>query len=82
MTQYIHDNLLAEVVQPLEALVLIKDDIKEDKLKTVFKAYGKTVKDKADKVNKTKLLKLLVKKNYKNKLFCGSYFIKAYNRYS
>jgi len=41
--------------------VLIKDDIKEDELGAVFKAYGETVKDKADKVDKTKLPKLLVK---------------------
>jgi hypothetical protein len=41
--------------------VLIKDDIKEDKLGAVFKARGKTIKDKADKVDKTKLPELLVK---------------------
>ena len=63
------------VVQPLKALaapvaVLSKNikawpssqikDIK-DKLKAVFKAHGKTAKDKADKVDKTKLPKLLAK---------------------
>ena len=53
--------MLAEVVQPLKALVLIKDNIKEDKLGAIFKAHGKTAEDKADKVNKTKLLKLSVK---------------------
>ena len=39
--------------------MLIRDieDIK-DKLGAVFKAHGKTTKDKADKVDKTKLLKL------------------------
>jgi len=41
--------------------VLIKDNIKEDELGAVFKAYGETTKDKADKVDKTKLLELLVK---------------------
>ena len=50
-----------EVIQPLEAVVLIKDDIKEDKLGAVFKAYSKTIKNKADKVDKTELLELLVK---------------------
>jgi hypothetical protein len=67
--------LAAVVVQPLEALaapvaVLSKDikawpssqieDIK-DELGAVFKAYGKTTKDKADKVDKTKLPELLAK---------------------
>ena len=51
----------AEVIQPLEALVLIKDDIKEDELGAIFKACGETTKDKADKVDKTELLELLVK---------------------
>ena len=36
------------------------EDIK-DKLEASFKAYGKTTKDKADKVDKTKLLELLAK---------------------
>jgi hypothetical protein len=42
-----------------QAVVPIKDikDI-EDELKAVFKARGKTAKDKADKVDKTKLPKL------------------------
>ena len=40
--------------------MLIKD-IKEDELGAVFKAYGKTAKDKADKVDKTKLPELLAK---------------------
>ena len=61
MTQYIYNSLLAEVVQPLEALVLIKDNIKEDELGAIFKARGKTAKNKADEVNKTKLPKLSVK---------------------
>ena len=61
MTQYTHDSLSAEVVQPLEALVLIKDNIKEDELGAIFKAHGETAKDKADKVNKTELPKLLIK---------------------
>ena len=51
--------MLAEVVQPLEAVVLIKDNIKEDKLGAIFKACSETIKDKVDKVDKTKLLKLL-----------------------
>ena len=36
------------------------EDIK-DKLKAIFKAHGKTTEDKADKVDKTELLKLLAK---------------------
>ena len=36
------------------------EDIK-DKVGAVFKAYSKTAKDKADKVDKTKLLELLAK---------------------
>ena len=40
--------------------MLIKDDIKEDELGAIFKARGKTVKDEVDKVDKTKLLELLV----------------------
>ena len=62
-----------------EAVVLIKgikeawpssqiEDIK-DKLGTVFKAYSKTAKDKADEVNKTKLLKLLAEKVIRIGLF-------------
>jgi hypothetical protein len=34
------------------------EDIK-DKVGAIFKAYSKTAKDKADKVDKTKLLELL-----------------------
>jgi len=51
VTQYIHDSL--------SAVVVIKNI--KDKLGAVFKAYSKTAKNKADKVNKTKLLKLLAK---------------------
>jgi len=58
--QYTHDSLLAEVVQPLEALVLIKDDVKEDELGAVFEARGETAEDEADKVDETELLELLV----------------------
>jgi hypothetical protein len=57
------------VAQPLEALValvatqqtavLIKDI--KDELGAVFKAYSKTTKGKADKVDETKLLELLAK---------------------
>ena len=36
------------------------DDIK-DEVKAVFKAHGKTAKEKVDKVDKTKLLELLDK---------------------
>jgi len=61
VTQYTHDSLSAEVIQPPEALVLIKDDVKEDELGAIFKARGETAKDKADKVDKTKLPELLVK---------------------
>ena len=35
------------------------EDFEEDKFGVVFKAYGKTAEDKANKVNETKLLKLL-----------------------
>jgi hypothetical protein len=41
--------------------VLIKEDIKKEELGAIFKAYSKTTKDKVDKVDKTKLLELLVK---------------------
>ena len=40
--------------------MLIKD-IREDELEAVFKARGKIAKDKADKVDKTKLPELLAK---------------------
>ena len=43
----------------MSAVVVIKDI--KDKLGAVFKARGKTAKDKADKVDKTGLLELLVK---------------------
>ena len=33
----------------------------EDELEAIFEARGETAKDKADKVNKTKLLELLAK---------------------
>ena len=35
------------------------EDIKEEELGAVFKAYGETAKDKVDKVDETKLLELL-----------------------
>jgi len=41
--------------------VLIKEDIKEEELGAIFKACGKTAKNKANKVDKTKLPELLVK---------------------
>ena len=41
--------------------MLIKEDIKKEKLEAIFKAHGETTKDEADKVNKTKLLELSVK---------------------
>ena len=40
--------------------MLIKEDIKEEELGAIFNTYSETTKDKADKVDKTKLLKLLV----------------------
>jgi len=61
VTQYTHDSLSAEVIQPPEALVLIEDDVKEDELGAIFKAHGETTKDEADKVDETKLPELLVK---------------------
>ena len=39
---------------------MVIKDIK-DKLGAIFKAYGKTAKDKVDKVDETKLLELLAK---------------------
>ena len=41
-----------------QAVVLI-EDVKENELGAVFKARGETAKDKADEVDKTKLLELL-----------------------
>ena len=46
-----------------------EDNIKEDKLRAVFKPHGKTTKNKVDKVNKTKLPKLSVKEVIKVGLF-------------
>ena len=43
-------------------------DIK-DKLGVVFKAYSKTAENKADKIDKTKLLELLAKEIIKIGLF-------------
>jgi hypothetical protein len=37
------------------------EDIKEEELGAIFKACGKTVEDKVDKVDKTRLLELLAK---------------------
>jgi len=69
VTQYIYNSLLAEVVQPLKALVLIKNNIKEDELGVVFKTYSKTIKDKINKVDKAELLELLIKEVIKIGLF-------------
>jgi len=44
------------------------EDIK-DKVKAVFKACGKTAKDKVDKVDKTKLPELLAKEVIRMGLF-------------
>ena len=60
------------VVQPLEALVALvavqqavpNKDIK-DELGADFKAHGETTKDKADKVDETKLPELLAKEDVK-----------------
>ena len=41
--------------------MLTKEDIKEEELGAVFKSRGETAKDKVYKVDKTELLKLLVK---------------------
>ena len=48
--------------------MLIKN-IKEDKLGAIFKTYSKTTKNKADKVDKTKLLELLAKEVIRIGLF-------------
>ena len=37
------------------------EDIKEEELGAVFKAYSETIKDKVDKMDETELLKLLAK---------------------
>jgi hypothetical protein len=42
-------------------VVTLSKNIKEDKFRAIFKAYSKIAKDKADKVDKTKLLELLAK---------------------
>ena len=44
------------------------EDIK-DKVGAIFKAYSKTAKDKADKIDKAKLLELLAKEVVKIGLF-------------
>jgi hypothetical protein len=63
--------LSAVVIQPPEALVasvamqravVLIEDIKEDELGAVVKAHSETAKDKADEVDKTKLLELLAEK--------------------
>jgi len=68
VTQYTHNSLSAVVIQPPEALVasvatqqavVLIEDVKENELGAVFKARGETAKDKADEVDKTKLLELL-----------------------
>ena len=67
------DSLAAVVIQPLEASAAVilskdiqeevrptgqKEGIKEDKLEAVFKARGKTTKDKLNKIDKTELPEL------------------------
>ena len=41
---------------------MVKVDINEDEFRAVFEICSKTTKNKADKVDKTKLLKLSVEK--------------------
>ena len=61
-TQYTHDSLAAEVVQPPGAsVVTLSKDIEENKFGAVFKARGETAEDEADEVDKTKLLELSAK---------------------
>jgi hypothetical protein len=69
--QYTHDSLSAVVIQHPEALVasvamqravVLIEDIKEDELGAVVKAHSETTKNKADEVDKTKLLELLAEK--------------------
>ena len=50
-------------------MVILNSDIKEDKFKAIFKAYSKIAKDKVNKVDRIKLLELLVKKVAKIGLF-------------
>ena len=73
--QYTHNSLAAVVIQPLKALAapvtVLSKNIKaqpnsqieniKDKLKAIFKAHSKTAKNKANKVNKTKLPELSAK---------------------
>jgi hypothetical protein len=67
-TQHTHDSLSVVVIQPPEALVasvamqravVLIEDIKEDELGADVKAHSETAKDKADEVDKIKLLELL-----------------------
>ena len=51
--------MLSKDIQKEVRLTSQKEGIKEDKLEAIFKARGKTAKDKVDKVDKTKLLELL-----------------------
>ena len=61
------------IVKSLEALIItLNKNIKKDKFKTVFKACSETTKNKTDKVNKIKLLELLVEEVAKIGLFTVS----------
>ena len=60
MTQYTHDSVSAAATQQaVEAWLSSQTEDIEDELGASFKACGETAKNKADKVDKTKLLKLL-----------------------
>jgi len=69
VTQYIYNSLSAEVVQPLEALVLIKENIKKEELGAVFKACGEIAEDKINKVDETELPELSVEEVIRMGLF-------------
>ena len=46
----------------MQRAVVLIEDIKEDELGAVVKAHSETAKNKADEVDKTKLLELLAEK--------------------
>jgi len=60
VTQYTHDSVSAVATQQaVEAWPSSQTENIEDELEASFKAHGETAKDKADKVDETKLPELL-----------------------
>ena len=56
----IQQVVLSEDIAEAQPSSQVKD-IKEEELRAVFKAYSRTAEDKANKVDKTELLKLSAK---------------------